>query len=235
MSDLPGEYVVSLVVTDQNGLSSAPDTVTVSSLNVPPTADAGFDQGAIVGDFLTLDGSASSDADFDVITYSWSLTSVPSGSTAALTFPNSSFSHLIPDLPGIYTAQLIVNDGFADSTPDEALITIVTAEAFAEVNAIEAINAIGALPIGSVTTKGNQTALGQHLSQVVSALQNEDLAKAIMKLTEAIERSDGCTLRGAPDAGTGPGPQPKKDYITDCVEQEAVYVLLTEALAALSP
>ena len=82
-SDLPGEYVVSLVVTDGNGLSSDPDTVTVSSLNVPPTADAGFDLGAIVGDMVTLDGSASNDADFDIISFAWTLTTAPAGSIAA--------------------------------------------------------------------------------------------------------------------------------------------------------
>ena len=236
MSDLPGEYVVSLVVTDQNGLSSAPDTVTVSSLNVPPTADAGMGQGAIVGGMVSLDGSASSDADFDAITFSWALTDKPVGSTATLTDANTDFPYFVPDLPGIYVAQLIVNDGFADSTPDDVTITAITAESFAEMNVMDAINAIGALPPGSVTTKGNQTALGQHLSQIISALQKDNLAKAIMKLTETIERTDGCALRGAPDLPSGGGgTPPAQDYITDCAEQAIVYALLTDVLAALSP
>jgi hypothetical protein len=35
----------SLIVTDEGGLTSSPDTVLISSLNAAPTANAGLDQG----------------------------------------------------------------------------------------------------------------------------------------------------------------------------------------------
>ena len=57
--------------------------------NVAPVANAGPDQGGgSPGSLITLNGSASSDANGDPLTYSWSLTK-PAGSTAVLTNPTS--------------------------------------------------------------------------------------------------------------------------------------------------
>ena len=63
-----------------------------------------------------------------------------------------------------------------------------------------------------------------------AAMQADDLATAIDKLQNAMERTDGCVLRGAPD-GNGPA----RDWITDCDAQEFVYPLLHEALETLTP
>ncbi len=52
--------------------------------NVAPVADAGSAQSAFVGSVVTLDGSASTDANADALTYAWTLASRPAGSTAAL-------------------------------------------------------------------------------------------------------------------------------------------------------
>ncbi|MCH9027051.1 MAG: hypothetical protein IIA05_08055 [Proteobacteria bacterium] len=235
-TDLPGDYVVSLVVTDEGGLPSVLDTVTISSLNVAPTADAGMDQGSVVGFMVTLDGFGSDDADLDPITFAWALTVRPAGSAAFLTGPDTVSPSFIPDLPGTYEAQLVVNDGFADSAPDEVAVFVITVEAaVAQMKAVDAINIIAFLAPDKITTKGNQTALGNHLAQVIEALQTGDTEKAIKKLTQAIERTDGCKLRGTPDLGKGPGPQPKKDFIADCASQAPVYTLLAEALATLTP
>ena len=235
VADVPGDYLVRLVVFDEGNRASQPDFVLISSLNVPPTADAGMDQGAIVGSQVTLDGSGSSDADGDALEFSWSFAEIPLGSAAVLIDADTSSPSFVPDLPGAYIAELVVSDGRAENGPDSVTISAVTAEQFAELNAIDALNSAGSLPPTSVTTKGNQTALTQHLTQVIKALQSDDLDAATFKLNQAIVRTDGCALRGSPDTGTGPGPHPEKDYITDCNEQKAIYLLLTEALAALSP
>ena len=69
-----GSYIVELVVSDGQ-ISSIPDSVTVnvSSGNTQPVANAGADQTGLVGESITLDGSDSSDADGDSLSYLWTL------------------------------------------------------------------------------------------------------------------------------------------------------------------
>ncbi len=123
--DMPGEYVVQLIINDGT-VDSAPDTVTISTENTAPVADAGPDQNVLVGDTVDLDGSGSSDVDGDPLTYSWSLTSVPTGSLATLSDQNAEMPTFEIDQPGEYVAQLIVNDGVVDSAP--ATLMIMAAE-----------------------------------------------------------------------------------------------------------
>jgi hypothetical protein len=92
--------------------------------NTAPVADAGADQLVSVGYEVNLDGSGSSDADDDTLTYSWTL-SVPSGSTTAvLSNPTAIYPTFIPDIGGTYVVQLIVNDGTVDSDPDTVSINV---------------------------------------------------------------------------------------------------------------
>ena len=120
--DRPGTYVAQLIVNDGT-VNSAADTVSITTLNSAPLADAGPDQTAIVGDTVTLDASGSSDADGDSLTFSWALTTVPEGSVAALSDPGGVNPAFDVDQPGVYVAQLIVNDGTVNSTADTVTIT----------------------------------------------------------------------------------------------------------------
>ena len=111
---------------DGNQKPSAGDshTNTTAPPGSTPVANAGPDQGGKdPGDLITLDGSASTDPSGDPLTYSWTLLSKPAGSAAVLVNPKSVSPTFSVDIAGIYTAQLIVNDGTADSTPDKADIT----------------------------------------------------------------------------------------------------------------
>ena len=117
-----GDYRVTLVVNDGQE-DSEPDTATVSTQNSRPLANAGPDQTRLVGESVTLDGSASSDVDGDALSYSWHLVSLPAGSTATLSGADRVNPGWEIDRPGTYIAELIVNDGLLDSEPDRVNIT----------------------------------------------------------------------------------------------------------------
>jgi mono/diheme cytochrome c family protein len=128
-ADAAGTYVIELVVND-GSVDSAPDTVSVtaSTANSAPTADAGPDQTTTVGTAVSLDGTGSSDADNDPLTYSWTLVSKPSGSSAALPSPaTTDMVFITPDVAGKYVVQLTVNDGTVDSAPNTVTITATAA------------------------------------------------------------------------------------------------------------
>ncbi|UCF43705.1 MAG: DUF5011 domain-containing protein [Planctomycetota bacterium] len=84
-----------------------------------PIANSGPDQivsaglGCVAG--ITLDGSDSNDADGDELTYAWFMDGEEIATGAGVTI----------ELPlGEHTIELIVNDGFEDSEPDEVVITV---------------------------------------------------------------------------------------------------------------
>ena len=121
-ADLPGTYVAQLIVSNPY-LDSQPATVTITTTNTPPLANAGPNQTVMVGSNVTLDGSGSSDADHDGLTWSWSLLSRPAASNASLSAANTVSPMFVADVPGIFIAQLIVNDGFVNSSPATVTIT----------------------------------------------------------------------------------------------------------------
>lgn len=121
--DRPGTYEVDLIVSDGR-LVSTPDRVVITTQNSRPVAEAGADLDAFVGDTVVLDGSASSDADFDVLRHRWSLAAVPAGSNAALRDAETVSPSFVPDMAGTYVGQLIVSDGQLDSEPDTAQVSV---------------------------------------------------------------------------------------------------------------
>lgn len=79
--------------------------------NHAPNATIHADATGQRGVAVTLDGTASSDPDGDALTYTWTLSSRPSGSTAAITSANQATASFVPDRTGSYTVQLTVSDG----------------------------------------------------------------------------------------------------------------------------
>ncbi|MBT9098540.1 PASTA domain-containing protein [Methylovulum psychrotolerans] len=124
IADKKGSYTLQLVIGQGHCLSAA-DTVVISTSNSAPVANAGPDQSVHSGDTVVLDGSRSGDADHDPLTYSWTLTNKPATSQAVLTNPTTVNPRFIADQPGTYSAQLIVNDGHADSAAAIVLVTTV--------------------------------------------------------------------------------------------------------------
>lgn len=135
-ADVAGTYVATLIVNDGK-VDSAPVDVTVTAAvaNAAPVANAGPDQKVTNGARVTLDGSASSDANGDALSYAWTMDARPSGSTAALsstTVVNPSFT---PDVAGNYILSLIVSDGALKSVADSVTITSSRANAAPVANA----------------------------------------------------------------------------------------------------
>lgn len=126
-ANVEGSYVVQLIVNDGK-TDSVADTVTVVAAkeNSAPVANAGPDQNVFIMSSIMLDGSASSDADGDTLSYKWLFASVPSGSFASLSGTNAVSPTFTADVEGSYVVQLIVNDGKTDSVADT--VTIVASK-----------------------------------------------------------------------------------------------------------
>lgn len=97
---------------------------TVVVVNTAPVAHAGANQSVLTGATVSLDGSASSDAERDSLTFAWTLTSVPSGSAAALSAATSAKPSFVADVPGVYALRLVVSDGQVASSPAVVLVTV---------------------------------------------------------------------------------------------------------------
>ena len=131
-ADKVGEYVATLVVGDGKVLSQAASSVVVVSVeNTAPTALAGDDQNVTLKTSplvttVSLDGTNSSDAQNDRLTYKWAWMSYPgtSAPTLASTSPRPTFN---PSAAGTYVLTLTVNDGKKDSAPDPITVTVTAA------------------------------------------------------------------------------------------------------------
>ena len=128
------QYTFSLVVNDGKA-DSAPDEVviTVFQVNKVPTADAGSDQSVNEGATTSLDGSASSDPDGDALTYKWTAPAAIVLSSDSDEKPTFTAPEVVTDSQ--FTFSLVVNDGQADSSVDEVVITVF------QVNKVPAANA----------------------------------------------------------------------------------------------
>jgi len=91
-----------------------------------PVANAGVDQNVNVNNLVALDGSLSSDPNRDPLTYSWTITNMPAGSSAVLSNSSVVNPTFTPDTAGTYIISLVVNDGHESSGADTVTITVTT-------------------------------------------------------------------------------------------------------------
>ncbi len=227
-ANAPGTYVLQLVVTDPHtGLSSAPAQVTVSSVYVPPTADAGPDQSALVGATVTLNGNGSDPSGLS-LNYAWSFAARPAGSTASLSAANTADASFRPDRVGSYLLSLTVGDVYGSSAPDTMGVTVITAGDYAQQQIAAAINEAAGLPAADFAAPGLRRAFQVILRGAILALQGGHCDAAKVFLDLAVLRTDGVPLRGHVDTN-GPG----KDWITAAAAQTAIYRDLEKALGVI--
>jgi RHS repeat-associated protein len=97
--------------------------ITDAPANTAPTANAGPDQAAYVDRLVVLDGSASSDAEGEPLTYAWTEdgTNPATGILHGAASPRPGFT---TPTAGTYTFQLTVSDGRTTSAVDAVTVTV---------------------------------------------------------------------------------------------------------------
>lgn len=106
--------------------NATPQTIFItqqaSNINHIPVAHAGPDQTVDIGATVTLDGSTSSDADGNQLSYHWT---APAGIIlSSTTTVNPHFTAPVVSVNTAFTFSLVVNDGTADSPPDQIVVTV---------------------------------------------------------------------------------------------------------------
>jgi len=122
--NVPQTYNFELTVTDNEG-ASATDTVVITVIprNEAPTAKAGVDQNASVGETVVLDASASSDPNKDTLSYEWMTPSGVSLSSTSAVKP--SFTVATGTKAGVLTFDVVVSDGQGGTASESVEITIL--------------------------------------------------------------------------------------------------------------
>ncbi|MHC4109740.1 MAG: PKD domain-containing protein [Planctomycetota bacterium] len=222
VADVHADFVITLVVTDEFGAASDPDSVTVSFDNIQPIADAGADQSVMAGDTVSLDGSASTDTNGDLLTYSWSFVSKPVGSLAEFTNPTSAQPSFVTDEPGDYVVSLVVNDGFVDSDAANVTITAISHQQEAIKALLESIDVVNTMD-QAILKNGNETrdSMINKINAVLGIINQGNYSTAKGKLeNDVLERINGCIISGIPDSD---------DWIITCEGQGRVYPLVNKA------
>lgn len=118
-----------LTVNDGRGGTDTDDvSITVQNVtapNTPPNADAGADFNVVEGNQGTLNGSASSDPDMDVLTYAWTQIGGPAVTLSGANTAQATFT--APPVTGStpLTFRLTVNDGRGGTDTDDVIATVL--------------------------------------------------------------------------------------------------------------
>ena len=141
-TDTVGSYLVTLLVRYDGNVSNTLEIEVMANLsNTKPTADAGGPYTIERGQTLTLDGTGSSDADGDDLSYRWYMympgnsngyiavgNSLKNGSAlrveSALDGADTATPTITPDVAGDWQVHLVVYDGTAPSGISTARITV---------------------------------------------------------------------------------------------------------------
>ena len=123
---ISGSVTLRLTVTDNNGAVATDDIViSISTSNIPPVADAGQDVSVNSGasDPVVITGTGS-DADGQVVAYSWSQVAGPTVNLLGANTDTVSFAVPSVSVTTVITLRLTVTDDAGDSGSSDVNITI---------------------------------------------------------------------------------------------------------------
>ncbi len=190
-------------------------------VNATPVANAGPDAAAVEGDTFQFDARGSTDPDGDTLRFAWTVLSRPPGSVTALLNETLATPQLRVDVPGTYTLRVQVSDG-ADSATDDVSLVVRSVAAYATELLGNVSSSIDAMPDSALQSPGLRWRLTRFLADSVSAAQAGNWARALSSIEAALERTDGCPIRGSYDSNG-----PERDWIQDCAFQYDTYNTLS--------
>ncbi len=199
-------YHVSNVLVDNNPLGAA-DTYTFYNVtqnhsirvqfagdNQLPVSQAGTDQSVFVNTTVQLDGSGSSDADGNSLTYNWSFVAKPGGSSAALSNTKVVKPTFDVDVAGTYRLQLIVNDGTVNSAPDTVTISTENSAPVSNAGADQTVRVNDMVPLDG---SGSSDVDGNSLTFAWSLVAKPGASHAALSDTHAVKPTFDVDVAGS--------------------------------------
>lgn len=225
-ADVNGNYLATLMVTDQHGAVSQADGVAISFTNVKPVANAGGNQAALIGQSVQINGSASSDANGDALSYSWSLQAKPTGSAAALSNIAGRNTSFTADQSGAFIVSLVVNDGQVNSDPDTVTIVVTSRQDQLTQLLRQAIAIINSMNVTVFKNRNMPNTLTNKVNAVLQDIEKLRYQDGLDKLQEdVLGKFDGCAgVMGVPG---------KNDWVLDCGSQGQLSGPILQAISLL--
>jgi hypothetical protein len=139
-------------------------SLNIGAGNDIPVAVAGPNQPNInPGVLVTLNGTGSTDADGDALTYSWVQTSGP---TVTLNDPTASQPTFTTSMSGILVFRLIVNDGTVNSDPDSVIVTVNNLPPAVFAGSNDSVQPSETYPLEAIGSDANGDALAYQWQQI---------------------------------------------------------------------
>lgn len=179
---LPGNYVVTLLVRDDDGASITCTTTATITDNTAPVCDAGGPYLAVVGASVHFDGTGSFDPDGTIVDYQWTF-----GDGATGTGPNPVHAYAAA---GYYTVELCVED---DDGGDACCTT--TAHVIASSTPLTPV--IGVSP--ETLDFGDCNAQGLPVDRTLDVFNDVADPSSVLHLTSAIVTGANFTLIAGPN------------------------------------
>jgi len=187
--DVVGSYGIALVVTDSAGNSNRQ----TATLNVGPIAPVAIvDQpnvSVLLGGTLHVSAAASYDPDALPVTYSWTVDSRPSGSTATISSSTSALMSFQPDKAGSYALTVTVSNG-SQSGLAKVAVTAYSATA----NTVPLAYLPQKFAYSKLTGKAAIVSLNPNVLHIVSPASATDVSVPLPNGVKALALSPDGTL-----------------------------------------